>query len=140
MQRAQQEAAGAAAPASSLQPVLLGDMPVGGEYSEAGPGSLPLAEDFSHPEDLNNLLATMDMMLPMLDNPALLRNMPPEQAKKIKQLGGAVKDIKSKVQSGKPISQKEMEGLTQKVQQLSMEMMQAMPAAMQPPPARGKKQ
>lgn len=72
--------------------------------------------------------AMMSMIAPMLNNPALLKSMPAEDAAKMKELMEILNKTQASLKSGKPLSEKETKAMAQKIQQLTMEMMQTMTA------------
>lgn len=75
---------------------------------------------------VSSAAAMASSMAPLLNNPALLKNMPPEEAAKMKELMEIIGKTQASLKSGKPLSEQETKAITAKLQRLTMEMMQTM--------------
>jgi hypothetical protein len=80
-----------------------------------------------------NAVGMLDAMTPMLSNPAITRNMTPEQKANLKELQGMMADLKAQASSGKRLSDPDFALRMSRYQQLMLKVMAAAAAA--PPPA-----
>jgi|CXWL01.1.fsa_nt_gi hypothetical protein len=72
-----------------------------------------------------SVVAMLDSLAPMLNNPMITSNMKPQQKADFAQLKKMIADLKSGIASGKPITPQEQQKNMLKIQQLTVRMMGA---------------
>jgi hypothetical protein len=80
----------------------------------------------------NSAMGMLDAMAPMLNNPAMTKNMTPQQKAGLKELQDIMADMKSQMASGHAVTDPAFAAKMQRIQALSMQMMAA---GLQAPPA-----
>ncbi len=135
LQQAQQDAMNPQRPAAGGSSLDL----LRGPGGEAAPASAQEAQKqmirqaMAGGEAMNkNMIGMLDSIAPMLDNPMLTKNMPPEQQKDMAELRGMIVGLKADIASGRITSDAEQAQRMAKVQSLVMRMMTA--AAAMPKP------
>ena len=79
--------------------------------------------------------ATADMLGPvmgLLNDPALTKKLPPEQAKSMAALAGMMKDMQAAMAGGKNLSPQERDAMRIRLQTIMPQLMKQMPAPAQP--------
>jgi hypothetical protein len=80
----------------------------------------------------NGAAGMLDAMAPILNNPALTKNMTPQQKASLKELQDVMADMKNQISAGRNISDPAFAEKMQRIQQLSMALLSA---GLQVPPA-----
>lgn len=94
---------------------------------QAEPGSAPLDHSAPQtPQQLQGMLAgPLAMVDSMLNNPAMMKGMPPEKAKQMRELGGILKDLQSSMKTGRPLTAEQEARMRQVFMQVNAEMMKS---------------
>lgn len=104
------------------------DMVKNSQLQEASASPESASAEHSAP-DAADASAMISSLSSMLNNPALFKNMPPEEAAKMKELMEVLNKTQASLKSGKPLSAQETQAMTAKLQRLTMEMMQTLSSA-----------
>lgn len=138
---AQAPEAGAPAGASGLD-LLRG--PGGEEAPAAVPDEMQKVQQMTAQGDAMNksMVGMLESIAPMLSNPAITRNMTPQQKADFDELNEMLRDLKSGIASNTITTPQEQQAKMQKIQQLVMRMLSsglAMPKPGPAPPPQGTK-
>jgi hypothetical protein len=127
-----QPAQGAAAPAASGLDLLKGPDDAGAPPPAGDAAAPPPEAAMTAAKGMQtSTLGMLDAIAPMLNNPAMTKNMTPQQKADMKALQDIMADLKAQINSGHSLSDPAFAQKFAKVQQLSMRMMAA---GMQAPP------
>ncbi|MBI3552861.1 MAG: hypothetical protein HY077_10115 [Elusimicrobia bacterium] len=112
--------------------------------SSLGLAALPTAEQAAAtlqampPEAAHQLATTtLDSVLPLLENPALTKGLPPEQAKQVREMSALVRTLQDNAKSGKPATPQQRAQMQQMQQTMLQMMMQNMQKGGKGPQAQG---